>query len=65
VNDLHKILERAMRDEHYGKTLKKDPHEALKQAGVEATPEKISALKNSVSALEKAHEAFAGPAKPD
>jgi hypothetical protein len=60
MTDLHKILERALRDEHFGKTLKNDPHEALKQIGVEATPEKVTALKNSISALERAHEAFAG-----
>ena len=65
MSDLHKILNRAINDEQFAKTLKENPAEAMKQVGVEATPEKVAALKSSVSALATAQKAFGGAMRPD
>ncbi|MEO7142528.1 MAG: Os1348 family NHLP clan protein [Bryobacteraceae bacterium] len=65
MNDLQKILSRAISDDKYAKTLHDNPEEAMKQAGVEATPEKVAALKSSVASLKGAHAAFGGAVRPD
>lgn len=40
MSDLHKILNRAINDEQFAKTLKENPAEAMKQAGPAAKAEK-------------------------
>jgi hypothetical protein len=65
MDDLHKILDQAIKDEHFAKTLKTHPEEALKKAGIESTPEKLTALHAAVDSLQKAHAAFGGKARPD
>lgn len=63
MSDLHKILTKALNDPSYAAALKKDPEQAMRQVGVEPTPEKVKALSHSVDSLAKAHEFFGG-AKP-
>jgi len=65
MNDLNKILEKAMKDPNYAKTLSSDTEGAMKEAGVTPTPEKTAALKASVDSLAKAHAAFHGGMRPD
>jgi hypothetical protein len=60
MDDLRKILDRAIKDEHFVKTLKTHPEDALKEAGVASTPEKIAALHAAIDSLKKAHAAFGG-----
>jgi hypothetical protein len=60
MSDLHKILTKALNDPSYAATLKKNPEEALKQAGVTPTPEKVAALSDSVDSLTKANQCFGG-----
>ena len=60
MSDLKTILNRAMNDDEYARTLREDPAGAMTQAGVEATPEKIAALKASMDSLAEAHKTFGG-----
>jgi len=64
MTDLEKILHKAINDQNYAKTVGSHPEEAIKQAGVEPTPEKVSALKSAVEALKSAHSHFGGM-RPD
>jgi hypothetical protein len=65
VTELQQILDRAIKDPAFSARLKNDTEGALKDAGIEATPQKVSALKESVASLLKTHEAFGGRPKPD
>jgi hypothetical protein len=65
MSDLKTILDKAMTDPAFGKTLQQDPAAAMKQAGVEPTPDKVAALKSSVDSLTAAHKAFHGGMQPD
>ena len=60
MSDLHKILTIALNDPKYAATLKANPEEAMKQVGVEPTPERTAALSDSASSLAKAQHCFSG-----
>jgi hypothetical protein len=59
-DDFHKLLGRALTDEQFRNTLQKNPEAALKEAGIEPTPDKIAALKSARDSITKAHKAFGG-----
>ena len=61
MSDLHTILTKALNDPNYAAALKENPGNAMKQVGVEPTPEKVAALSDSVDSLAKAHQFFGGP----
>jgi hypothetical protein len=65
MDDFKKILSKAISDPEYGNTLVHNPEEAIKQAGVESTPEKVAALREAVGSLVKTHKAFHGGTRPD
>jgi hypothetical protein len=45
VKDLESVLHHAVNDAQFRKTLASDPAAALKSKGIEATPERVAALK--------------------
>ncbi|HXE63852.1 MAG TPA: Os1348 family NHLP clan protein [Bryobacteraceae bacterium] len=61
MSDLHKVLTKALNDPKFAASLKSNPAEALRHVGVEATPAKLAALKDSVDSLGKAQHVFGGP----
>ncbi len=61
-DDFHRLLGRVLTDEQFRNSLKSNPEGALKEAGIEATPEKIAALKSASDSIAKAHQAFGGHA---
>ena len=61
MSDLHKVLTKALNDPKFAASLKHNPSDALKQVGVDATPAKLAALKDSVDSLGKTQHAFGGP----
>lgn len=63
MNDLHKILTKALNDPKFAATLAQSPEQAMKEAGVEATPQKVAALREAVTSLTNANQFFGG-AKP-
>jgi hypothetical protein len=65
MNDLAKILNRAIADPKFAETVRNSPEEAMKQTGIAPTPEKVQALRNSVKSLQDAHATFSGMAQPD
>jgi len=60
VSDLHKILTKALNDPKFAHLLQTDVEGAMKHAGVEVTPEKVAALKNSVESLSTCNQYFGG-----
>lgn len=60
TSDFQKLLGRALTDERFRTTLRKDPTTALKECGIDATPEKIAALKSASESLAKTQKAFGG-----
>jgi hypothetical protein len=60
VSDFQKLLGRALIDDHFRATLHKDPASALKECGIEVTPQKIAALTAASASLANAQEAFGG-----
>jgi len=61
MSDLHKVLTKALNDPKFAVSLKNDPADALKQVGVDSTPEKLAALKDTVNSLGHAQHVFGGP----
>lgn len=60
MSELHKILTKALNEPAFAAKLKNSPADALKDVGVQATPEKLAALSESVNSLAKAHQVFGG-----
>jgi hypothetical protein len=60
MSDLHKILTKALSSPSYAAALKENPEQAMRDAGVEPTPEKVAALNDAVASLAKANEFFGG-----
>jgi hypothetical protein len=65
MSDFEKVIKKAVDDEAFQKKLSSDPAGALKDAGVEPTPEKIQAIQSAKEALRQAHAKFGGAAKPE
>lgn len=63
MNDLHKLLTKALNDPKFATLLKESPEKAMQEAGVEATPQKVAALHEAATSLAKANQYFGG-AKP-
>ena len=59
-DDFHKLLGRALTDDQFRTKLQKNPEAALKEAGIEPSPEKVAALKAARESITKAHQAFGG-----
>jgi hypothetical protein len=60
MSDLHKILTKALNDPKFAATLKENPEQAMKEAGVTSTPQKVAALRDSIESLTKANQYFGG-----
>jgi hypothetical protein len=61
MSDLHKILTKALNDPTYAAALKADPEDAMRQVGVEPTPEKVAVLSQTVDSIGNANDFFGGP----
>lgn len=57
--DLQTLIGKAMSDEKFAKALADDPEKALREAGVEPTPEMLEALKGiDAASIQKLAQAF-------
>jgi hypothetical protein len=57
--DLQTLLGKAMSDEKFAQALAADPEKALREAGVEPTPEMLDALKGiDAASIQKLAQAF-------
>jgi hypothetical protein len=57
--DLQTLLGKAMSDEKFAQALAADPEKALREAGVEPTPEMLEALKGiDAASIQKLAQAF-------
>ena len=58
MSDFEKIIKRATSDQGFHRKLSVDPAAALREAGVDATPEKVQAVQRSKDALRHARAKF-------
>lgn len=58
MSDFEKVIKKAVNDEGFQKKLSTDPAGALREAGVEPTPEKVHAIEHAKQALQQAHAKF-------
>ncbi len=57
--DLQTLIGKAMSDENFAKALAADPEKALREAGIEPTPEMLEALKGiDAASIQKLAQAF-------
>ena len=59
-SDFEKVVHKAMSDPQFREKLKKDPHGALQEAGVEPSEQKVAALKHATGPVNDLHKAFGG-----
>jgi hypothetical protein len=59
-NDFHKLLGRALTDDKFRSALQKNPESALKDTGIDPTPDKVAALKAASDSIGKVQKAFGG-----
>lgn len=60
MSDLQKVLTKALSDPTFAAKLKKSPADALKDVGVDPTPERVAALTESVNSLMQTNQTFGG-----
>jgi hypothetical protein len=65
MSDFENVIKKAVSDEKFQQKLSTNPEDALREAGVEATPEKVQAIQQAKEALRQAYEKFGGRARPD
>jgi hypothetical protein len=58
MSELKMILDRAIKDKEFERTLRENPVEAMRQAQVESTPAKVAALHAAAHALAEAYKVF-------
>jgi hypothetical protein len=58
MSDFEKVIKKAASDEGFQKKLSTDPAGALREAGVEPTPEKIQAIEHAKESLQQARRKF-------
>jgi hypothetical protein len=65
MSDFEKVIRKAVDDKAFQKKLSTDPAGALREAGIEPTPEKIQAVQHAKEALQQAHAKFGEAAQPE
>lgn len=65
MDDFTKVLKKVVEDPDFATRLSQHPDAALKEVGVEPTPQKVQALQSAKSSLASAHQAFGGIARPN
>jgi TRAP-type C4-dicarboxylate transport system substrate-binding protein len=59
--EIHELFARALHNQDFWNKLKKDPARAFKEAGIDATPQQIEAVKQlNYAALERIATVFGG-----
>ncbi len=58
MSDFERIIRKAVNDAGFKNKLSMDPAGALREAGVEATPEKVDAVLQSAGAFQRVHRKF-------
>jgi hypothetical protein len=63
LTDLEKLMQKALKEPEFRARVIKSPKAALTEAGIEASAEKIAALKASFESLKGLHAALEGKAR--
>lgn len=62
MSDIERSVGKALLEPDFAKALERDPERALREVGIEPTPEILDGLKGvDLNALSKAAETFSGP----
>ncbi|MFQ5946960.1 MAG: Os1348 family NHLP clan protein [Anaerolineae bacterium] len=62
MSDIERSVGKALLEPDFAKSLARDPERALKEVGIEPTPEILDGLRGiDLKALSKAAETFSGP----
>jgi hypothetical protein len=60
LTDLEKLVHKALKDPAFREKVLKSPKAALTEAGIEATAQKVAALKGSLKSMKSLHAALEG-----
>jgi hypothetical protein len=63
LTDFEKLMQKALKEPEFRTRVLRSPKAALTEAGIEATPEKVAALKASMAHVKGLHAALVGNAR--